>query len=385
MIYLDHAATTHVHPEVLKQMLPWFQPDHVGNPGSIHTQGVMAYQAIENARKQVARMINADPSEVYFTSGGTESNNAWIKNLSRRIIITTEIEHHSILEPVEKGVVSAAYTRAVFVKVNSSGVVDLDDLKEKLEKYRGITGAVSIMWVNNELGTINPMAEIGDLCDTYNVPFHADAVQAAGHVDIDVNACQVDMLSLSGHKFGAPMGTGILYIRNGIFRKPLIYGGGQERGVRGGTENVPGIVGLGAAAELVTKNLYDWQKQWYVLRQVFFENIMRNMDVEEYIINGGERDVAYNIISLTLPGVESESLLLHLDKEDICVSAGSACSAASADPSHVLLGIGLSRELAASTIRISMGVSTTAEEMKTAAETIASTVHYLKSLYATSH
>ncbi len=385
MIYLDHAATTPVHPEVLKQMLPWFQSDHVGNPGSIHTHGMRAYQAIENARKQVARMINSDPSEVYFTSGGTESNNAWIKSLSRHIIITTEIEHHSILEPVEKGVVSAAYTRAVFVRVNSAGVVDLDDLKEKLEKYRGIAGAVSIMWVNNELGTINPMAEIGALCDTYDVPFHTDAVQAAGHVTIDVNACHVDMLSLSGHKFGAPMGIGILYIRNGIFRKPMIYGGGQESGIRGGTENVPGIVGLGVAAELVTQNLYDWQKQWYVLRRIFFENIMRNMDVGEYIVNGAERSVAYNIISLTLPGVESESLLLHLDKEDIFVSAGSACSASSADPSHVLLGIGLSRELAASTIRISMGVSTTAEEMKIAAETIASTVHYLKSLYAASH
>lgn len=383
MIYLDHAATTPVHPEVLKQMLQWLQPDHVGNPSSIHSQGVRAHQAIEKARRQVARMINADPSEIYFTSGGTESNNAWIKNLNRHIIITTKVEHHSILEPVEKCVISAAYARPIFAKVDIAGAVDLEDLKAKLDQYHGIVGAVSVMWVNNELGTINPIKDIGTLCKTYNVPFHVDAIQAAGHVPMDVKACHIDMLSLSGHKFGAPMGTGILYIRSDIPKKPFIYGGGQECGIRGGTENVPGIVALGAAAELVVKNLSLWRDKWQSLCKIFFDNLAIHMAPDEYSINGGD-NTALNIISLTVPGVNSEAMVLRLDQDDICVSAGSACSAGSPNPSHVLMGVGLPEELAASTIRISMGTDTTADEMRTAAKAIAAAAKSLKSMNTTS-
>lgn len=383
MIYLDHAATTPVHPEVLKQMLQWLQPDHVGNPSSIHSQGVRAHQAIEKARRQVARMINADPPEIYFTSGGTESNNAWIKNLNRHIIITTKVEHHSILEPVEKCVISAAYARPIFVKVDIAGAVDLEDLKAKLDQYHGIVGAVSVMWVNNELGTINPIKDIGTLCKTYNVPFHVDAIQAAGHVPMDVKACHIDMLSLSGHKFGAPMGTGILYIRSDIPKKPFIYGGGQECGIRGGTENVPGIIALGVAAELVVKNLNVWRDKWQLLRKVFFDSLAIHMEPDEYSING-ENNTALNIISLTVPGVNSEAMVLRLDQDDICVSAGSACSAGSPNPSHVLMGVGLPEELAASTIRISMGTDTTADEVRTAAKAIAAAAKSLKSMNTTS-
>jgi len=383
MIYLDHAATTPVHPEVLKQMLQWLQPDHVGNPSSIHSQGVRAHQAIEKARRQVARMINADPSEIYFTSGGTESNNAWIKNLNRHIIITTKVEHHSILEPVEKCVISAAYARPIFAKVDIAGAVDLEDLKAKLDQYHGIVGAVSVMWVNNELGTINPIKDIGTLCKTYNVPFHVDAIQAAGHVPMDVKACHIDMLSLSGHKFGAPMGTGILYIRSDIPKKPFIYGGGQECGIRGGTENVPGIIALGVAAELVVKNLNVWKDKWQSLRKVFFDSLAIHMEPDEYSINGGN-NTALNIISLTVPGVNSEAMVLRLDQDDICVSAGSACSAGSPNPSHVLMGAGIPEELAASTIRISMGTDTTADEMRTAAKAIAAAAKSLKSMNTTS-
>lgn len=383
MIYLDHAATTPVHPEVLKQMFQWLQPDHVGNPSSIHSQGVRAHQAIEKARRQVARMINADPSEIYFTSGGTESNNAWIKNLNRHIIITTKVEHHSILEPVEKCVISAAYARPIFAKVDITGAVDLEDLKAKLDQYHGIVGAVSVMWVNNELGTINPIKDIGTLCKTYIVPFHVDAIQAAGHVPMDVKACHIDMLSLSGHKFGAPMGTGILYIRSDIPKKPFIYGGGQECGIRGGTENVPGIIALGVAAELVVKNLNVWKDKWQSLRKVFFDSLAIHMEPDEYSINGGN-NTALNIISLTVPGVNSEAMVLRLDQDDICVSAGSACSAGSPNPSHVLMGAGLPKELAASTIRISMGTDTTADEMRTAAKAIAAAAKSLKSMNTTS-
>ena len=383
MIYLDHAATTPVHPEVLKQMFQWLQPDHVGNPSSIHSQGVRAHQAIEKARRQVARMINADPSEIYFTSGGTESNNAWIKNLNRHIIITTKVEHHSILEPVEKCVISAAYARPIFAKVDITGAVDLEDLKAKLDQYHGIVGAVSVMWVNNELGTINPIKDIGTLCKTYNVPFHVDAIQAAGHVPMDVKACHIDMLSLSGHKFGAPMGSGILYIRSDMPKKPFIYGGGQECGIRGGTENVPGIIALGVAAELVVKNLNVWKDKWQSLRKVFFDSLAIHMEPDEYSINGGN-NTALNIISLTVPGVNSEAMVLRLDQDDICVSAGSACSAGSPNPSHVLMGAGLPEELAASTIRISMGTDTTADEMRTAAKAIAAAAKSLKSMNTTS-
>lgn len=383
MIYLDHAATTPVHPEVLKQMLQWLQPDHVGNPSSIHSQGVRAHQAIEKARRQVARMINADPPEIYFTSGGTESNNAWIKNLNRHIIITTKVEHHSILEPVEKCVISAAYARPIFVKVDIAGAVDLEDLKAKLDQYHGIVGAVSVMWVNNELGTINPIKDIGTLCKTYNVPFHVDAIQAAGHVPMDIKACHIDMLSLSGHKFGAPMGTGILYIRSDIPKKPFIYGGGQECGIRGGTENVPGIIALGVAAEIVVKNLNVWRDKWQSLRKVFFDSLAIHMESDEYSINGGN-NTALNIISLTVPGVNSEAMVLRLDQDDICVSAGSACSAGSPNPSHVLMGVGLPEELAASTIRISMGTDTTADEMRAAAKAIAAAAKSLKSMNTTS-
>ena len=328
-------------------------------------------------------MINADPSEIYFTSGGTESNNAWIKNLNRHIIITTKVEHHSILEPVEKCVISAAYARPIFAKVDIAGAVDLEDLKAKLDQYHGIVGAVSVMWVNNELGTINPIKDIGTLCKTYNVPFHVDAIQAAGHVPMDVKACHIDMLSLSGHKFGAPMGTGILYIRSDIPKKPFIYGGGQECGIRGGTENVPGIIALGVAAELVVKNLNVWRDKWQLLRKVFFDSLAIHMEPDEYSING-ENNTALNIISLTVPGVNSEAMVLRLDQDDICVSAGSACSAGSPNPSHVLMGVGLPEELAASTIRISMGTDTTADEMRTAAKAIAAAAKSLKSMNTTS-
>lgn len=379
MIYLDHAATSPVQPEVLNQMLPWLQPDHVGNPSSIHTQGIQARRAIEEARRQVARMINADPQEVYFTSGGTESNNSWIRNLDRHIILTTKVEHHSIIEPIENGVVSAAYIRPVYVGVDSFGAIDLGDLKTKLDCFKGVTGAVSVMWVNNELGTINPIKEIGSICRSYNVPLHVDAIQAAGHIPIDVKDCHIDMLSLSGHKFGAPTGVGALYVRRDITKKPMLYGGGQEHGVRGGTENIPGIIGIGAAAKLVNDNIDTWRFEWRMLRRAFIEDLTKYMGDDPFIINGGN-NVSHNIISLTIPGVHGESLMILLDAEGVCVSAGAACSSGSPNPSHVLLGVGISEELAESTIRVSMGIGTTAEEMNIAAKTIADSVRRLKAM-----
>lgn len=364
-------------------MLPWLRPDHVGNPGSIHTQGVKARDAIDKARQQVAKMIGADSSEVFFTSGGTESNNAWLRSFGGDLVLTTALEHDSILEPLY------AHTHRHYVKVHGDGSVNLNDLEHFLsDAYvtesnslpcEGRSTAVSIMWVNNELGTVNPMEEIGILCKKYNAVFHADAVQAAGHIPMSVKGCGIDFCSLSGHKFGAPLGVGALYISNDIHKCPWIRGGGQEHGMRGGTENVPGIVGMGKAAEIVTERISQWRTNWASLRNSFLTDLTWRMPGEFFI--NGMQDPSSNIISLTIPGVNSESLLLLLDQRNIYLSAGSACSAASSKASHVLKGIGISDEDAACTVRISMGFDTTTKEMYEAAEAIAVVAHKLKSMY----
>lgn len=380
MVYLDHAASTAPFPEVLEAMLPWFQSDHVGNPSSIHSQGVNAHRAIEKAREQVALMIGADPSEIFFTSGGTEANNAWFQCLTKHIVLTDEIEHHSISEPLKNACVCPLPVVMKYARVWSDGSVDLDDLERIIIENKKELGAVSVMWVNNELGTVNPIKEIGTLCKKYDVPFHTDAVAAAGHVPIDVHACNVDFLSLSGHKFGAPQGVGVLYISNRIRKNPWVYGGGQEHGLRGGTENVPGIVGIGKAAEIATKRLPRQMAQWAHLRDVFLDELSTEMDGDFHI--NGDTDWHFSaIINLTLPGVNSESLLLLLDQQDIYLSAGSACSASDTTTSHVLRGIGLSEENAACTVRISMGFDTTESDMLQAAHCIMATAHKLKAMY----
>lgn len=381
MIYLDNAATSPTFPEVLEAMLPWFQPERVGNPGSIHTQGSNAHNAIEQARGQVARMIGANPAEIFFTSGGTESNNTWLqctkdKVVRKPIILTTEVEHHSVTEPIEHSV----YHHAEYVKVYHDGSVNLEDLERLLQLHREEVGGVSIMWVNNELGTVNPIKEIGTLCKKYNVLFHSDAVQAAGHVAMDVHDCGVDFLSLSGHKFGAPLGVGVLYINSSVHKRPLIVGGGQEREMRGGTENVPGIVGIGRAAEIVTDRLTANKQLWGYYRSTFLTELGKKM-YGEFKVNGDTENYTSNIISITIPGVNSESLLLLLDQQDVYVSAGSACSAASSEPSHVLRGVGISDEDAACTVRISMGFDPSYTDMVQAAKVIADTVHRLKAMY----
>lgn len=266
-----------------------------------------------------------------------------------------------------------------YAEVYSNGSVDIVDLERLIIENKEELGAVSIMWVNNELGTVNPIKEIGALCKNYDIPFHTDAVATAGHVKIDVRDCNVDFLSLSGHKFGAPQGIGVLYISNRIRKEPWIYGGGQESGLRGGTENVPGIVGIGKAAEIVQQNLNRWEKQWSDCLNSFQEALRQEMS-NPYWFNSSKL-MAKNIISLTIPGVNSESLLLLLDQKEIYLSAGSACSATSSDVSHVLKGIGLSDEDATSTVRISMGVNTTEDEMVETAKAIAEAVHMLKSMY----
>lgn len=376
MIYLDHAANSPVLPEVLDAMLPWFKEDRVGNPSSIHTQGVSARHAVEKAREQVANMIGADPSEIYFTSGGTESNNMCLGFVGSQVI-TTKVEHESVLEPCRR-------IKTVFAKVHKDGSVDLDDLESILSgsSLRGAKPSkqmVSMMWVNNELGTINPIKDISALCRKYDAIFHSDAVQAAGHVKMNVKDCGVDYCSISGHKFGAPLGIGAVYIRKRLYARPFVYGGGQERGLRGGTENVPEIVGMGKAAEIVTKNIQLWQDGWFNLRKLFLTRLSELLP-NAFTVNGSQTSLSPNIISLTIPGVNSESLLLMLDHNDVYLSAGSACSAGKTS-SHVLKAIGMPNADAASTVRISMGYDTTASDMIKAASAIAQTVTKIKSLF----
>lgn len=376
MIYLDHAANSPVLPEVLDAMLPWFKEDRVGNPSSIHTQGVRARHAVEKAREQVANMIGADPSEIHFTSDGTESNNMCL-GFAGSQIITTKVEHESVLEPCRR-------IKTVFAKVHKDGSVDLDDLESVLtgSSLRGAKPSkqmVSMMWVNNELGTINPIKDISALCRKYDAIFHSDAVQAVGHVKVNVKDFGVDCCSISGHKFGAPLGIGAVYIRKGLHAEPFVYGGGQERGMRGGTENVPGIVGMGKAAEIVTKNLQLWQDGWFHLRKLFLTRLSELLP-DAFEVNGSQTSLSPNIISLTIPGINSETLLLMLDHSEICLSAGSACSAGKAS-SHVLKAIGMPNADAASTVRISMGYDTTASDMIKAASAIAQTVTKIKSLF----
>lgn len=372
MIYLDHAATTPMFPEVLEAMLPWFQPDHVGNASSIHTQGVNAFRAIEDAREKVAKMINADVSEIFFTSGGTESNNTFASHILGERVITTPLEHHSVTHPLESWAHEVSY-----VKNLPDGSVDLEDLSRLLNLC--CHKAVSVMWINNEIGTINPVEEIAELCKKHSILLHVDAVQAAGHIPIDVKKCGVDFLSMSGHKFGAPFGVGVFYVRSGVQKESLISGGGQEHGIRAGTYNVPGIVGLGKAAEIITSRLPRQIEKWNTQEYVLLKELDKVMP-GEYKQNAAAKRT-HNIISLTIPSVNSEALLLLLDQKEIYLSSGSACSASDASLSHVLKGIGLSDEDAASTVRISLGYENTADEMVETAQAIAEVAHKLKAMY----
>ena len=377
MIYLDHAATTPVFSSVFNAMSTWYMADHVGNPGSIHTQGVLARKAIEKARTQVAKMINASPAEIFFTSGGTESNNIWIQCIGDSTIFLTSVEHDSVLEPVFN---AKGHGMPIHIAVTPSGCMDVHDLEAKLAESKEYHRAVTAMWVNNELGTENPIKEIGELCRQYGALFHVDAVQAAGHVPIDVQACNIDFLSMSGHKFGAPLGVGVLYIRSSIQKHPFILGGGQESGIRGGTENVSGIVGIGEAAELVSLLLPKWRNHWAFLREAFIKDLHGYME-DGIRVNGDPNNTCSSIISLTIPGVNSEALLMMLDQRGVYLSAGSACSAASSESSHVLRGVGMPDEEASCTIRVSMGFDTTLSEMRSAAAEIVYAVSRIKSMY----
>lgn len=382
MIYLDHAATTPVLPSAYEKMKPWLDGSMIGNPSSIHSAGKQAHMAVEDAREKVAKLIGAKPEEIIFTSGGTESDNLALQGVASSahdglwVFLSSGIEHHAILN--QEALLRKKYgTALIQVKTMSDGTVDLEDLQLCLRIYG--PELVSIMLANNETGVIQPMQEIAQLCERYGTLLHTDAVQAVGHIPVDVNRLGVDMLSLSGHKFGAPDGIGALYIRKEIQAgfHPVICGGGQEHGIRAGTENVAAIVGFGAAAEWALESMASEEIAYCGHRDAFVRAINAELG-EEVRINGGGLQ---NILNITIPGVQSEALLLMMDANDVCISAASACSAGSPQPSHVLTAMGISGEDANCTVRISFGHTTTRNEVVKAAWLLAKNAKRIRSMY----
>ncbi len=360
-IYLDYAATTPVHPDVMEAMLPYFS-QYFGNPSSIHFLGQDARDAVEQARQQVAHLIGAESEEIVFTSGGTEADNLAIKGIALanrdrgNHIITSRIEHHAVLEPchwLEKQGFSVTY-----LPVDGYGMVSPDDVKKALTSK---TILVSIMHANNEIGTIEPLAEIAKVTREAGVYLHTDAVQTVGHIPVNVDQMGVDLLSLSAHKFYGPKGVGALYVRKGTRIAPLIHGGGQEKNRRSGTENVPGIVGLGKAAETAERELPDEAPRLTALRDELIRGILSQ--ISDVRLNGHPIMRLPNNVNISVAYVEGEAMLLNLDLAGICVSTGSACSSANLQPSHVLTAIGLTHTQAHGSLRFTLGKWTTREDI----------------------
>lgn len=356
-IYLDNAATTAVSPEVLETMLPYFT-EIFGNPSSIHGTGREAHKAVDNARKQVAAAIGATPQEIYFTAGGSESDNwaikgiAFAKRKQGNHIITTAIEHHAVLHTC-KWLEKQGFT-VTYLPVDETGLVSPADVEKAITPE---TILISVMAANNEIGTIQPVAEIGAIAKSHGIVFHTDAVQAIGAIPIDVNAMNIDMLSMSGHKFHGPKGIGALYVRRGIRLDQLIQGGAQERGQRAGTENLAGIVGIGKAIEIATENLPQKAAAMSTLRDKLITGILEK--IPDVRLNGHPTLRLPNNVNVSVRYVEGEALLLRLDLAGIAGSSGSACTSGSLDPSHVLLAIGLPHEIAHGSLRLTLGTDTT--------------------------
>lgn len=360
-IYLDNAATTQTSDRVLKAMLPFYARSY-GNPSSNYDFGEKNKKAVLKSREIIAKSINAKTEEIYFTSGGSEADNwalqiAVNKNkLEKRHMITTKIEHHAILNTcknIEKQNVGVTY-----LNVDEQGIVNLEQLKKSITPY---TKLISVMFANNEIGTIEPIKEIGKIAREKNIIFHTDAVQAFGHEPIDVNELNIDMLSASAHKFNGPKGVGFLYVRKGIEISPLIFGGGQERGKRAGTENVPGIVGLGEATKIAMERMEQRHARELKLRNYLIKRILNEIPFTR--INGSLKNRLSNNINISFQFVEGENLLVLLDMEGICVSVASACSSGASSPSHVLNAIGLPDEIAYGTLRMTLSEQNTVEEL----------------------
>ena len=365
MLYFDHSATTPIHPDV-QSLINELNQDIYGNPSSVHTAGRKAKYVVETARKQIANTINCDPKEIIFTGGGSESNNLVLWNMiysDRKHVITSSIEHPAILTVLQQ-LEHLSITHTV-VPVNKYGCVNPEDIDSAIKDD---TGLITIMMANNEVGTVEPLQDIAKVAKKHDILFHSDGVQVLGKLPIDVQKLGVDMMSFSAHKFYGPKGVGALYIKEGIAMKPLIVGGSQEKSLRAGTENVGGIAGLGFAAELVTKNLRDVSHNLTAL-EIQFKTKFSEQN-PNIIYNGFEDNHLPGLINLTISGIASDLLLIHLDNEDIAVSSGSACSAGTISPSPVLKAMGINDKQNLETIRISAGRDNTSLEVDQLVETM---------------
>ncbi|MDD5919124.1 MAG: cysteine desulfurase NifS [bacterium] len=377
-VYLDNAATTALSPKVLEQMMPYLTTIY-GNPSSPHSFGQEARRGVEHARDQVAKALNALPEEIIFTGCGTESDNTVLFGVAERYkskgnhIITTNVEHHAILhtcEALEKRGIEVTY-----LPVDENGMVTAEQVANAITDK---TILVSIMFANNEVGTIMPIAEIGKVCRERGVLFHTDAVQAVGHVPIDVKAMNIDMLSMSAHKFHGPKGVGALYMKKGIRLPAYVMGGAQERNRRAGTENVAGVVGLGAAIELATQSLEESAARMTKLRDKLIAGIAER--IPEVKLNGHPTLRLPNNVNYSIKYIEGESILLMLDMNGIAASSGSACTSGSLDPSHVLLALGLSHEIAHGSVRLTLSDETTEEDIDYVLEVLPKVAERLRAM-----
>ena len=377
-IYMDHAATTYTKKEVLEEMIPFFT-ENFGNPSSIHKFGRDVRKHIDNAREQVAKALGADPSEIYFTAGGSESDNWAVKgaayaNKSKgNHIITTNIEHHALIHTCEY--LEKEGFEVTYLPVDEYGLVSVEDVKNAITDK---TILITIMYANNEIGTIQPIEEIGRLAKEKGIYFHTDAVQAVGSVKIDVKKQNIDMLSLSAHKFYGPKGIGALYVRKGVKLINLVHGGAQERGRRAGTENVPAIIGLGKAIELATSNLEEQSNRIMALRDKLIKAVMEKIPYTR--LNGHPVKRLPGNANFSFQYIEGEALLLNLDMKGIAGSSGSACTSGSLDPSHVLLAIGLPHEIAHGSLRLSLGAVNTEEDIDYVLEVLPEIVERLRQM-----
>lgn len=376
IIYLDHAATTPTDPQVVKAMLPYFT-ERFGNPSTLYSVGREAKRAIEEVRAKVASLMKASPEEIVFTSGGTEADNfalegiAFAKQDKGDHIISSAIEHHAVLEPLH--FLEKCGFRVTFIPVDKDGLVDPEDVRKAITDK---TVLISIMHANNEIGTIQPIEEIGKIAREREVYFHTDAVQTFGSLPVDVNKLNCDLLSISAHKLYGPKGIGALYIRKGAKMVPFLHGGGQEKNRRASTEYVPGIIGLGKAAELAHEGMEERAKHISSLRDKLIETILKKIDLTRP--NGHRTRRLPNNVNVSIEKIEGESMLLALDSYGICASSGSACTSGSTEPSHVLIALGLSPDVAFGSLRLTLGKHTTEEEVDFVLEVLPQIVERLR-------
>lgn len=378
LIYLDNAATTKTRPEVVEAMLPYFT-EYYGNPSSVYTFSSESKKAVTNAREIIAKSLGAKTNEIYFTAGGSESDNwalvatAEAYSAKGKHIITSKIEHHAILHTCE-WLEQHGY-EVTYIDVDENGVLKLDELKKAI---RPTTILISVMFANNEIGTIQPIKEIGQIAKEHGILFHTDAVQAYGHVPINVDELNIDMMSASGHKINGPKGIGVMYIRKGVKILSFIHGGAQERKRRAGTLNVPGIVGIGKAAEIAKNTMAERSAKEINLRDHLIDRILT--EIPYVRLNGDRHDRLPNNVNVCFRYIEGESMLILLDQAGVCASSGSACTSGSLDPSHVLLAIGLPHEIAHGSLRLTLSEKNTVEEIDFVVDELKKIIERLRSM-----